>query len=108
MRRPRKGARPTKARFPSRPRSGGPLGFTAANVVTIGRMILVPAFIMLVVSNQPGWAFGIFAAAGISDALDGFLARHFGRSALGAFLDPPMPHSTSRATLRASYFPSRA
>jgi cardiolipin synthase len=64
------------------------LGFTAANLVTIGRMILVPAFIMLVVSNQPGWALGVFAAAGISDALDGFVARRFGRSALGAFLDP--------------------
>ena len=65
------------------------MGFTAANLVTIGRMILVPAFIILVVSNHPGWALGVFAAAGISDALDGFVARHFGQgSALGAFLDP--------------------
>lgn len=65
------------------------MGFPAANIVTIGRMILVPAFIMLVVSNQPGWALGVFAAAGISDALDGFVARRFGQnSALGAFLDP--------------------
>jgi cardiolipin synthase len=65
------------------------LGFTFANVVTIGRMVLVPAFIMLVVSNHPGWALGVFAAAGISDALDGFVARRFGqRSELGVFLDP--------------------
>ena len=65
------------------------MGFTVANLLTIARMVLVPAFIMLVVSNQPGWALGVFAAAGISDALDGFVARHFGQgSALGAFLDP--------------------
>jgi cardiolipin synthase len=65
------------------------LGFTLANVVTIGRMVLVPAFIMLVVSNHPGWALGVFAAAGISDAVDGFVARRFGqRSELGVFLDP--------------------
>jgi cardiolipin synthase (CMP-forming) len=65
------------------------LGFTVANLLTIARMVLVPVFIMLVVSNHPGWALGVFAAAGISDALDGFVARHFGQgSALGAFLDP--------------------
>ena len=65
------------------------MGFTLANLVTIARMVLVPAFIMLVVSNHPGWALGVFAAAGISDALDGFVARRFGQgSELGAFLDP--------------------
>src|SRR5213594_2813549 len=52
-------------------------------------MVLVPIFIMLVVSNHPGWALGIFAAAGLSDALDGFIARRFGQgTSLGAFLDP--------------------
>jgi len=65
------------------------VGFTVANLLTIARMVLVPAFIMLVVSNHPGYALGVFAAAGVSDALDGFVARHFGQgSALGAFLDP--------------------
>jgi cardiolipin synthase (CMP-forming) len=65
------------------------LGFTVANLLTIARMVLVPVFIMLVVSNHPGYALGVFAAAGISDALDGFVARHFGQgSSLGAFLDP--------------------
>ena len=65
------------------------MGFTLPNLVTIARMVLVPAFIMLVVSNHPGWALGVFAAAGISDAVDGFVARRFGqRSELGAFLDP--------------------
>ncbi|MCI0659189.1 MAG: CDP-alcohol phosphatidyltransferase family protein, partial [Acidobacteria bacterium] len=65
------------------------MGFTVANLLTIARMVLVPVFIMLVVSNHPGWALGVFAAAGISDALDGFVARRFGQgSSLGAFLDP--------------------
>jgi cardiolipin synthase len=65
------------------------LGFTLANLLTIARMVMVPVFIMLVVSNQPGWALAVFAAAGVSDALDGFLARRLGQgSPLGAFLDP--------------------
>ena len=65
------------------------MGFTLPNLVTIARMVLVPPFIMLVVSNRPGWALAVFATAGISDALDGFVARRFGqRSELGAFLDP--------------------
>ena len=65
------------------------MGFTLANQLTIARMVLVPIFIMLVVSNHPGWALGVFAAAGISDALDGFIARRFGQgTSLGAFLDP--------------------
>ena len=65
------------------------MGFTLANRVTIARMVMVPVFIILVVSNQPGWAFGVFAAAGLSDALDGFIARRFGQgTSLGAFLDP--------------------
>ncbi|HMC82326.1 MAG TPA: CDP-alcohol phosphatidyltransferase family protein, partial [Candidatus Polarisedimenticolia bacterium] len=65
------------------------MGFTLANQLTIARMVLVPIFIMLVVSNHPGWALGIFAAAGISDALDGFIARRFGQgTSLGVFLDP--------------------
>ena len=65
------------------------MGFTVANLLTIGRMVLVPVFILLVVSNQPGWALGVFAAAGVSDALDGFVARRFDQGTLlGAILDP--------------------
>src|SRR5207249_3413857 len=68
---------------------GGALGFTIANLLTIARMVLVPAFIIFVVSNRPAWALAVFATAGISDALDGFVARRFGQgSSLGAFLDP--------------------
>ena len=37
------------------------MGFTLPNLVTIARMVLVPPFIMLVVSNRPGWALAVFA-----------------------------------------------
>ena len=65
------------------------MGFTVANLLTIARMVLVPALIIFVVSNRPGWALAVVAAAGVSDALDGFVARRFGQgTSLGAFLDP--------------------
>ena len=65
------------------------MGFTVANLRTIARMVLVAPFIILVVSGQAAGALAVFAAAGFSDALDGFVARRFGQgTALGAFLDP--------------------
>jgi cardiolipin synthase (CMP-forming) len=62
---------------------------TAANQVTLLRMVLIPAFVLLVVYGQLGWALFVFAAAGITDALDGLIARLAGqRTQLGAWLDP--------------------
>jgi cardiolipin synthase len=82
------------------------LGFTFANLLTIARMVLVPAFIVLVVSNHPGWALGVFAAAAVSDALDGFVARRFGQgSELGAFLDPIADKLLMTAALVVLSFP---
>jgi cardiolipin synthase len=59
------------------------------NFITIGRLVLTPAAIdMIVTENWPA-AFGVFALAGASDALDGWLAKTFDlRSELGALLDP--------------------
>jgi len=62
--------------------------FTAANVITSARLCAVPLAAWLVLRGQGGAAFWVFAAAGISDALDGWLARHGGGSRLGAWLDP--------------------
>lgn len=59
------------------------------NLITIGRLVLVPLVIVCIV--QPNWplAFILFLAAGVSDAVDGFLAKRFNlQSELGAFLDP--------------------
>jgi CDP-diacylglycerol--glycerol-3-phosphate 3-phosphatidyltransferase len=69
---------------------------TTANKVTIGRILLVPFFIVLMIyyvnsgNETLRWlGIGCFALAAISDGIDGFLARHFNqRSELGAVLDP--------------------
>jgi cardiolipin synthase (CMP-forming) len=62
---------------------------TAANQVTLLRMVLIPAFVLLMIYGQLGWALVVFATAGITDALDGLIARRAGqRTQLGAWLDP--------------------
>jgi cardiolipin synthase len=59
------------------------------NLITIGRLILTPVTIDLIVTESWRWAFWVFVAAGVSDAIDGWLARTFNlRSELGALLDP--------------------
>lgn len=59
------------------------------NLITLGRILLVPVVVWAIASNQMLFAFLLFAGAGISDAVDGFLAKRFGMaSELGAYLDP--------------------
>jgi len=59
------------------------------NLITLGRLLSVPIIIWLVLSDNLVPAFFLFLAAGLSDAVDGFIAKHFDqRSALGALLDP--------------------
>ena len=62
---------------------------TPANQLTLLRVVLIPAFVILVVYGYLGWALVVFATAGLTDALDGLLARWSGqRTSLGAWLDP--------------------
>lgn len=62
---------------------------TPANQLTVVRMIASPLFILLVVYQQLGGAVLVFLLAGITDLLDGLIARRFGhRTPLGTFLDP--------------------
>ena len=62
---------------------------TPANQLTLLRVVLIPAFVILVVYGYLGWALIVFAIAGLTDALDGVLARWSGqRTSLGAWLDP--------------------
>lgn len=62
---------------------------TVANQLTILRVMLIPAFVLLVVYGYLGWALVTFLVAGITDALDGLIARRAGqRTSLGAWLDP--------------------
>ena len=59
------------------------------NIITLGRIILVPVIVWAIVSSQMEIAFAIFVIAGVSDAVDGFLAKRFNMSSeLGALLDP--------------------
>src|SRR5438477_7239790 len=59
------------------------------NLITLARILLVPVVVWAIASNQMLIAFVLFAAAGVSDAVDGFLAKRFGMaSELGAYLDP--------------------
>lgn len=63
--------------------------FTLANQLTMLRMGLVPLFVVLTLGRQFTWALVVFAVAGLTDALDGYVARHSGQSTkLGAMLDP--------------------
>lgn len=62
---------------------------TAANQLTILRMLLIPAFVILLVYGYRGWALLVFLTAGATDLLDGLIARTTGQSTeLGKWLDP--------------------
>ena len=59
------------------------------NFITVGRVILVPVVFWLLVSGRVQAAFFAFVVAGISDGVDGFLAKRYGwTTELGAYLDP--------------------
>ena len=52
-------------------------------------MLLIPAWVILVIYGYLGWALIVFATAGLTDGLDGLIARRTGeKSNLGAWLDP--------------------
>lgn len=62
---------------------------TIPNILTFLRMALIPVFAILLSYNREGWALIVFTIAGISDGIDGFLARRFGQeSELGTVIDP--------------------
>jgi cardiolipin synthase len=63
--------------------------FTVANQLTLLRLLLIPVFVLLVVYGYAGWALLVFIVAGLTDALDGLIARKSNqRTTLGAWLDP--------------------
>ncbi len=62
---------------------------TVPNGLSLARLLLVPVFAYLIVTRQDGWALVVLAFSGISDFLDGYLARLWHQeSKLGALLDP--------------------
>lgn len=78
----------------------GPI-WTLPNGLSVARLLGVPLFLWLVLSAQADvWAFAVLVVAGITDWLDGFLARRLDqRSALGAILDPLADRLYIAATL---------
>ena len=62
---------------------------TVPNLISLLRLALVPVFAVLIVRHEDGWALGVLAVSGLSDWLDGFIARRFDQvSGLGKVLDP--------------------
>ena len=59
------------------------------NLITLGRILLVPIVVWAIASGTMWIAFVLFVVAGVSDAIDGFIAKRFGMTTeLGAYLDP--------------------
>ncbi len=58
-------------------------------MLTVFRMVLIPVFVTLLFYQRFLWALGVFVTAGLTDGLDGLLARRFAQqSQLGTILDP--------------------
>lgn len=59
------------------------------NAISFFRLLLVPPVAWCIVQAEFGWALILFATAGVSDGVDGYLARRYNwRTRLGGFLDP--------------------
>ena len=62
---------------------------TLPNLLTVFRMVLIPVFVSLLFYQKFSLALGVFLLAGVTDGLDGLLARRFDqKSQLGTILDP--------------------
>ena len=63
-----------------------------ANKLTILRVVMIPAFLLVLYLDVPWanyWALAIFAAASVTDTLDGYIARHYNQiTDFGKFMDP--------------------
>ncbi len=65
------------------------MNLTAANQLTLLRMLLIPPFAILLLYEHRGWALIVFLTAGLTDLFDGLIARKTGqKTTLGAWLDP--------------------
>jgi cardiolipin synthase len=59
------------------------------NIISLARLLSAPLGVWFILNHDLDWAFWLFAAAGLSDAVDGFIAKHFNQtSELGELLDP--------------------
>ncbi len=69
--------------------NAGELDLNIPNMITLGRLLAVPVTVWLILNDFIFAAFWLFVAAGISDAIDGFLAKRWNQvTEFGAYLDP--------------------
>jgi cardiolipin synthase (CMP-forming) len=67
----------------------GASGLSIPNLITLARILLVPVIVWAIASDEMQAAFALFVLAGVSDLVDGFLAKRFRMATeLGAYLDP--------------------
>jgi cardiolipin synthase len=65
------------------------VNFTVPNLLSILRMGIIPLFVLALIDGRPVRALVLFVVAGVTDALDGLIARYLNqRSVLGMYLDP--------------------
>ncbi|KAG5916655.1 hypothetical protein E4U42_007557, partial [Claviceps africana] len=63
--------------------------YTIPNLLTLTRLVAAPAVGYLVLHDSHAWAVGLFAYAGITDLLDGWIARRWNRkTVVGTIIDP--------------------
>ena len=85
---------PDAAEVPARPRvrpsTFGPSALiTPANGITFARLLATPVLVVMIAVSGPGWApFSVALAIGLTDGVDGWIARRQGATRSGAFLDP--------------------
>ncbi|MBE6778302.1 MAG: CDP-alcohol phosphatidyltransferase family protein [Ruminococcaceae bacterium] len=68
-----------------------PWKWSIPNILSLVRLGLVPLFAVLYLQGERWdyWAFGVLALSGLTDCLDGFIARHFNQiTEMGKLLDP--------------------
>ena len=62
---------------------------TTASKITIGRMVLIPVFLVFVYLGMWGWGLAVYIIACLSDVADGYIARHYNQvTNFGKFMDP--------------------
>ena len=62
---------------------------TLANKITVARVVMIPLFLALLYLGLPIWAFAVYVLACLSDAADGYIARHCNQiTNFGKFMDP--------------------
>lgn len=73
---------------------------TVPNLLSLLRLLMIPLFVYLYLNGYKRWTAAVLILSGITDVVDGFIARHFGQvSDIGKALDPIADKLTQAAML---------